>query len=477
MRIFAVSDWRIQSIDALHTHLQGRDDIDLFAYAGDDLSRFYDQKTNHLSELARETSLGDAIVVRGNDDLPGLSNTVFDADNVHNVHSHPYRVNGVTFIGQEGSTSGPGHILYNEADVRQNIEQDLREATPSDQVCLISHSPPHGTLDIAQRHGQDHVGSTAISGLLEQYEPELLICGHCHQMGGRVSSCSNTTVVNIASHDDQNADARYAIIDIDSESILVETDLLQTNSSDPLLKLIQVGESRAESLRENGISTLEDINQSNRPLLTDVPGAGAWHADRWIAQANSILSEEVNVFDPSAFSFLNSDPLLLLDLETDLSQSRIWLAGFYDASTGEITQFFDPDNEEQLLTEICDHVTGYTNPNIVYYGGNRFDEKCLESSLNTHDLPSLQGQSQYRDLGLITQQELFGNVSGYKVGELASNVSDWASNSDLDGFEVGRLYTQYLLDGIEPDWNELKEYNKEDLQALSAIVEFIQQQI
>jgi len=57
--------------------------------------------------------------------------------------------------------------------------------------------------------------------------------------------------------------------------------------------------------------------------------------------------------------------------------------------------------------------------------------------------------------------------------EVATNVSDWTPTSDLDGFLVGLLYTQYKNDGSEPEWDKLKQYNREDLRALNSITEFI----
>ena len=31
------------------------------------------------------------------------------------------------------------------------------------------------------------------------------------------------------------------------------------------------------------------------------------------------------------------------------------------------------------------------------------------------------------------------------------------------GFEVGSQYTRYLLDGEEPNWDRLKQYNSDDV--------------
>lgn len=46
-------------------------------------------------------------------------------------------------------------------------------------------------------------------------------------------------------------------------------------------------------------------------------------------------------------------------------------------------------------------------------------------------------------------------VSGYEY-----------ATEGLSGFDVGEKYTRYVLDGEEPDWEQLKAYNKDDVMTL-----------
>lgn len=474
MKVFAVSDWRIQDINLLYEALDSRDDIDAIVYAGDDLDRFHDGDTNHLAELGAATTTGNAFAVRGNDDFPGTAAPLFEASNVHDVHSEPYVIDDTAFIGQEGSLENtPGHILYSEDEIETHLAQQFEAVADATQVCLITHTPPFGTLDYARRFGQRPIGSQAVADAITTYSPTVVVCGHCHLMGGRTAVHSRVPVVNIACHDDLGADARYATIDLSASDPDITTGTLPDTPKSELLRLIQVGPNRLEHMNEQDIAALDDITQANRRTLIDLPGSSPWHADRWLAQADAIRTDTPTIYTPENFSPIFEDTVLLFDLETDLNQRQIFLAGFYDTTTDTITQFFDPDDEEELLADLRSFVANYDDPTLVYYGGNNFDETRLEQSLSTHGFESLRSQVTYWDLGIYAQQELFGDFPDYRLGSVATNVSDWTPTSDLDGFLVGLLYTQYKNGGSEPEWDEIKQYNREDLRALNSITGFI----
>jgi Icc-related predicted phosphoesterase/uncharacterized protein YprB with RNaseH-like and TPR domain len=474
MKLLAVSDWRVQDINLLYEALDARGDIDAIVYAGDGLDRFHDGDTNHLAELGAVTTAGDVFAVRGNDDSPSTTAPIFEASNVHDVHDEPYVIEDTAFIGQEGSLENtPGHILYAEDEIETHLIQQFEAVSEASQVCLISHTPPFGTLDYARRLGQRSIGSHAVADAITTYAPTVVVCGHCHLMGGRTADHSHVPVLNIACHDDAGADARYATIDLSTSGPEITTGTLPDTPESELLRLAQVGYSRLRHMQEQGIVGLDDITQANRQKLIDLPGSSAWHADRWLAQADAIRTDTPTIYNPENLSPIFDDPVLLFDLETDLNQEQVFLAGFYDTTTNSITQFFNADDEEELLADLRSFVTDYNDPTLIYYGGNNFDETRLEHSLSTHGFDSLKSQVTYWDLGIYAQQEFFGDFPDYRLESIAATINGWTPSSDLDGFVVGLLYTKYKNGGREPDWDELQQYNQEDLQALNSIVEFV----
>jgi Icc-related predicted phosphoesterase len=356
-RLLAVSDWRTQAISDLHLILETVEPTpDLLVYAGDDLTRFENTNdgTNQLDELARKTTWEQALVVRGNDDLPShLSN--IGSEYVTDLNLGVYEKDQIAFLGQEGATIPPGLNIYSETEVKEHLEKQANESGGHIQI-LVSHTPPHGVLDIGQRHGQQHIGSTAVEEFVRQEEPLLTICGHCHQFGGMAEELAAGTVINIASHDGRRDPGNYAIIDIDTSAGSIDYRLTDTTEllGSRLTDLFQVGRRRVQQFQELGITEPEEVSENKRSELEDLPGSSPWHVDRWMAQRQAMEQDEVIVLNESKFSFLkNSDPLLL-DIETDLKQGRIWLVGTYSYKKDEYRQFFDPDDELELLNELSE---------------------------------------------------------------------------------------------------------------------------
>ncbi|TKX86097.1 hypothetical protein EXE43_10190 [Halorubrum sp. SS5] len=475
MRIFAFSDWRIQSIEGLTDVLEQEKPIDLIVYAGDDVRRFQKNSRNVFSELAEQTRLGSVLAVLGNDDISGTG--VLDARGVHNLHQKPAVDEDYVFFGQEGAVEGgPGLLLYTEDEIETHLNQQYQEFGTKIPI-LVTHVPPNGILDIAQRFGQRHIGSTAVRGFVEKIAPIVTICGHCHQFGGRAEEHHFGTVINIASNDSTGSDGRYAIIELDGEDLEYVLKTVEDGPADPLQQLSQVGQRRLRQFQEAGISEIEDINEENREDLLELPGVYEWHVDMWSKEVEAINHGEVMVSDPDEFQYLTQDDLVLLDIETDLSQERVWLVGLYSYQTGEYTHIFGKDDEQELLKSLIEYLDDQNKPKIVYYANSYFDKKCLEDRFREHNLSrgaTLLESSE--DLGITVQNYLIGDFNRTGLERVASEVSGYEyEHTELDGFVVGSRYTRYLLDEVEPDWDELISYNEDDVRALKSVVDSIRE--
>jgi len=476
--IMAVSDWRSQPIDDLYTILETVEPTpDLLLYAGDDLSRFKDPDTDtdHLAELARLTKYQQSLYVRGNDDFPPPAGPEFNTAYTTDLHATPYTHENLVFIGQEGSTQGPGLITYSEEDVQRHLSEQ-RTACEDRTPILVTHTPPFGILDIGKRFGQQHIGSKAVRSFVKDFQPPLIVCGHCHQFGGRAETLEYGTVINIASHDGPDDPGRYALISIDTSNRSPEYDFYDTRHlmGSRLTDLVQVGRNRVNQFAELGITSPDEITEERRGELEALPGSSSWHVDRWIAHRQAFDNEEVVVLNESAFDMLHEANPLLLDIETDLQQDRIWLVGTYSYQEVAYRQFFDPDDESALLHELSEYLDHHRSEPIIYYGGNNFDKQCLEQRFEEHGITEgLNHLERAHDLGITAQQELFGPFDRHKLDVVASALGFEYQDPTVDGFEVGSKYTRYLLDGEEPDWDRLKQYNTDDVTALRTIVDYI----
>jgi hypothetical protein len=78
---------------------------------------------------------------------------------------------------------------------------------------LLSHSPPHGTLDAPL--GGEHLGSLQVLELLERLHPRVLLCGQVHECPG-VVQFGPTLVVNCSTGADR---ASGAVVDLTEREV------------------------------------------------------------------------------------------------------------------------------------------------------------------------------------------------------------------------------------------------------------------
>jgi Icc-related predicted phosphoesterase len=125
-----------------------------------------------------------------------------------NIHAQARLIEGrVCVIGVGGSNFTPFNtpsefsekILYELATLafRQGAEVMAAAETLTKRkipVILVCHAPPVYTMVDRLRSGK-HVGSKAIRAIIEQYQPDLCICGHIHESRG-MDKVGKTPVYN-----------------------------------------------------------------------------------------------------------------------------------------------------------------------------------------------------------------------------------------------------------------------------------------
>lgn len=104
-------------------------------------------------------------------------------------------LDGVGFYGV--SAMPPWHgTMYEltEQEIAEALEAGRSQLAPTDQVVVLSHSPPRATRLDRARSG-DHVGSVAVRQMIERHPPSLVVCGHIHESRG-IDTLGPTIVVN-----------------------------------------------------------------------------------------------------------------------------------------------------------------------------------------------------------------------------------------------------------------------------------------
>lgn len=105
-------------------------------------------------------------------------------------------------VGFFGVSAGPISPLRTPYEIsEEEIARRARDGYEDVKDCrvkiFVPHPPPYGTkVDIV--HAGFHAGSTAVREFIEQYKPDVVICGHIHEARGQ-DKIEDTIIVNCGS--------------------------------------------------------------------------------------------------------------------------------------------------------------------------------------------------------------------------------------------------------------------------------------
>lgn len=108
------------------------------------------------------------------------------------LHGKGVVIDGINFYGIGGGIPitpfGPWSW-----DLSEEKASELLADCPEFSV-LISHSPPKGILDLSSRG--KHLGSKTIRDFIHKKSPQMIVCGHIHESGGKLENYLGTVVIN-----------------------------------------------------------------------------------------------------------------------------------------------------------------------------------------------------------------------------------------------------------------------------------------
>lgn len=189
MRLLLFSDLHANEAAAQHLVTLARS-VDIVIGAGDfgNLRRGIDTAIAMLTAIDKP-----AVLVPGNAESTAELEAACQAwPSAHVLHGTGVEIEGVPFFGIGGGIPvtpfGSWSYDFSEDEARR-----LLADCPAGGV-LVTHSPPKGVVDLSSRGV--NLGSVAIREVIEQQQPELVVCGHIHESAGQQAKIGNSVVVN-----------------------------------------------------------------------------------------------------------------------------------------------------------------------------------------------------------------------------------------------------------------------------------------
>ncbi len=189
MKICAITD--IHGRHNLNTMRKIIVDAGLLLIAGD-ITNFGDGKAAEaiLEEIQQVNN--NVLAIPGNCDQYGV-NDILQSHGI-NLHRESKVIENIAFYGVGGCSTTPFNTPqeYKESEIDDILSRF--EKKDAQYHILVSHTPPAETILDRTFLGQ-HVGSRAIRMFIEQFQPDLVICGHIHEARG-TDKIGNTIIIN-----------------------------------------------------------------------------------------------------------------------------------------------------------------------------------------------------------------------------------------------------------------------------------------
>lgn len=122
---------------------------------------------------------------------------IFEQNGV-NFHKAHMRVGDVDFIGYGGSNPTPFDTPFelSEDEILNDLSFLMDKVGEGNKSVLLVHFPPYNTLCDEIGDGK-HVGSASLRQVIEEKKPDLVLCSHIHECGGKTDTVGETVVYNI----------------------------------------------------------------------------------------------------------------------------------------------------------------------------------------------------------------------------------------------------------------------------------------
>ena len=191
-------------------------EVDLVAFCGD----LHNLEPADRAWPAAEALAGlgpTVLIVPGNMDPKETVPALWKEAGLEMVHRSSRRVGDFGFIGLGGMVvrderrlSDPNQYFNAEDDVYESLVRLYKEISGAGRKVVLTHQPPRDSRDLI--YSGERTGSVGLRRFVEDFQPDLLLCGHIHEDRG-VAEIGSAKVVNVG----EMRRGYAAIIDLDLE--------------------------------------------------------------------------------------------------------------------------------------------------------------------------------------------------------------------------------------------------------------------
>lgn len=141
------------------------------------------------------------LIVPGNMDPRRFAEDLWRSRGLIPIHRSKFVVGSVGFVGMGGMVArnprrigDPARYYHSDEDLYRTLTDLLRSIRDLERRVVVVHQPPRGVRD--RLYNGELSGSAGLRRVIEEHQPDLVICGHIHEDRG-ASRLGGTLVVNV----------------------------------------------------------------------------------------------------------------------------------------------------------------------------------------------------------------------------------------------------------------------------------------
>lgn len=197
LRILGLADLhdRIDMLDGLKDI-----DADLIVFCGD-LHNGGSKNTARPAVLSLAGLGLPVLIVPGNMDHRDVVPDLWVQAGLQMLHRSSYRFGDLGFLGMGGMVArdprrlgDPARYYHSDSDVYETLASGYKKIANARIKIIIVHQPPRGAQDTL--YNGESSGSMSLRRFVEEYRPDLLLCGHIHEARG-MGYLGTTRIVNV----------------------------------------------------------------------------------------------------------------------------------------------------------------------------------------------------------------------------------------------------------------------------------------
>lgn len=167
-----------------------RENVDLVVIAGD-ITQFDSDSENMIGPFLEKKRK--VLFVPGNHDSPATAEFLAEKYGITNLQHYPVTYKGVGFFGCGGANIGLNQLSEKEMSIY--LKKGFASVKDTEKKIMITHLHPEGTTI----EKMSFPGSSSIRKAIEDFQPDIHICGHIHEAEGIEEKVGKTKVFCVGS--------------------------------------------------------------------------------------------------------------------------------------------------------------------------------------------------------------------------------------------------------------------------------------